>query len=158
MVGHVTVQELDWSNPNHYSTVNPPFDYVLAADCVYHEQIVEDFLRTVLAVTHSKSTGLFLFLAFAPVSLSRLHFFLHLNIQCTPLHVGWSHANLIFAAATRGSSLVCQLSQQSKGLTLAAWYQEGFWPCSTSTNSPFCSCSLAMRCVLCSCCGERAEV
>lgn len=75
MVGHVTVQELDWSNPNHYSTVNPPFDYVLAADCVYHEQIVEDFLRTVLAVTHSKSTGLFLFLAFAPVSLSRLRSF-----------------------------------------------------------------------------------
>lgn len=58
MVGHVTVQELDWSNPDHYSAVNPPFDYALAADCVYHEQIVEDFLRTVLAVTHSKSTGM----------------------------------------------------------------------------------------------------
>ena len=57
MVGHVTVQELDWSIPEQYSAVDPPFDYVLAADCVYHEQIVEDFLRTVLAVTHSKSTG-----------------------------------------------------------------------------------------------------
>ncbi|KAL3140651.1 hypothetical protein ABBQ32_005217 [Trebouxia sp. C0010 RCD-2024] len=56
MVGHVTVQELDWSIPDHYAAVNPPFDYALAADCVYHEQIVEDFLRTVLAVTHSKST------------------------------------------------------------------------------------------------------
>ena len=57
MVGHVTVQELDWSIPDQYETVDSPFDYVLAADCVYHEQIVEDFLRTVLAVTHSKSTG-----------------------------------------------------------------------------------------------------
>ena len=57
MVGRVTVQELDWSIPDQYSAVNPPFDYVLAADCVYHEHIVEDLLRTVLAVTHSKSTG-----------------------------------------------------------------------------------------------------
>ncbi|KAL0051972.1 hypothetical protein WJX82_005622 [Trebouxia sp. C0006] len=54
--GHVAVQELDWSNLEHYAPVNPPFDYVLAADCVYHEQIVENFLRTVLAMTHSKST------------------------------------------------------------------------------------------------------
>lgn len=60
MVGHVTVQELDWSTPDQYSAVSPPFDYVLAADCVYHEHIVEDFLRTVLAVTHTKSTGSFL--------------------------------------------------------------------------------------------------
>ena len=58
MVGHVKVQELDWSMPAQYATVGPPFDYVLAADCVYHEQIVEDFLRTVLAVTHSKSIGI----------------------------------------------------------------------------------------------------
>lgn len=57
MAGLVTVQELDWSNLEHYAPVNPPFDYVLAADCVYHEQIVEDFLRTVLAMTHNKSTG-----------------------------------------------------------------------------------------------------
>ncbi len=57
MAGPVTVQELDWSNVDHYGLVSPPFDYVLAADCVYHEQIVEDFLRTVLAMTHSKSTG-----------------------------------------------------------------------------------------------------
>jgi hypothetical protein len=57
IAGHVAVQELDWSNLDHYAPVNPPFDYVLAADCVYHEQIVEDFLRTVLAMTHSKSTG-----------------------------------------------------------------------------------------------------
>ena len=57
MVGHVTVQELDWSVPEHYSAATPPFDYVLAADCVYHEHIIEDLLRTVLAVTHSKSIG-----------------------------------------------------------------------------------------------------
>lgn len=59
MVGRVTVQELDWSVPDHYSAVIPPFDYVLAADCVYHEHIIEDLLRTVLAVTHSKSIGRF---------------------------------------------------------------------------------------------------
>lgn len=59
MVGHVTVQELDWSIPDQYSAVIPPFDYVLAADCVYHEHIIEDLLRTVLAVTHSKSIGTF---------------------------------------------------------------------------------------------------
>lgn len=59
MVGHVTVQELDWSIPDHYSAVIPPFDYVLAADCVYHEHIIEDLLRTVLAVTHNKSIGRF---------------------------------------------------------------------------------------------------
>lgn len=70
-VGRVTVQELDWSIPNHYPAVNPPFDYALAADCVYHEQIVEDFLRTILAVTHSKSTGMFLALALSLMSLSR---------------------------------------------------------------------------------------
>ena len=57
MTGHVTVKELDWTNSDQYAAVSPPFDYVLAADCVYHEQIVEDFLNTVLAMTHSKSTG-----------------------------------------------------------------------------------------------------
>ena len=57
MAGNVTVQELDWSNPSHYELAGPPFDYVLAADCVYHEHSVEGFLRTVLAATHSKSTG-----------------------------------------------------------------------------------------------------
>lgn len=64
MVGRVIVQELDWSIPEQYEIVNPPFDYILAADCVYHEEIVESFLRTVLAVTHSKSTGWLMLLAF----------------------------------------------------------------------------------------------
>ena len=69
MAGHVTIQELDWSNEEHYQHVKPPFDYVLAADCVYHEQIVEDFLRTVLAMTHSKSTGQSICLAAAAALL-----------------------------------------------------------------------------------------
>lgn len=73
MVGHVTVQELDWSIPDHYSAVSPPFDFVLAADCVYHEHIVEDFLRTVLAVTHNKSTGRSVF---APVCVYCLYVWL----------------------------------------------------------------------------------
>ncbi|KAK9812794.1 hypothetical protein WJX72_003942 [[Myrmecia] bisecta] len=54
-VGKLTVQELDWAEPKHYAAVQPPYDFVLAADCVYHEQLVEDLLRTLLAVTDAKS-------------------------------------------------------------------------------------------------------
>lgn len=56
-VGSVSVAELDWENPAHYEAVGGPFDFVLAADCVYRERLVEDLLRTVLAVTTHKSTG-----------------------------------------------------------------------------------------------------
>ena len=51
------VQELDWVQTQHYATVQAPFDFVLAADCVYHEDIIPHFLLTVIAMTHSKSTG-----------------------------------------------------------------------------------------------------
>lgn len=57
-MGDVTVQELDWTQTDQYATLHPPFDFVLAADCVYHEGITLHFLLTVLAVTHSKSTGM----------------------------------------------------------------------------------------------------
>lgn len=36
-VGRVGVLELDWSNKEHYAGLAPPYDYILAADCVYSE-------------------------------------------------------------------------------------------------------------------------
>jgi hypothetical protein len=56
-VGSVGVAELDWSVPQHAPAAGGPFDVVLAADCVYHEEIVEEFLRTVLAIVDQRSTG-----------------------------------------------------------------------------------------------------
>lgn len=56
-VGVVRVEELDWTNHDHRTSVNPPFDFVLAADCVYHENHLHDLLATILEVTSSKSTG-----------------------------------------------------------------------------------------------------
>lgn len=53
-VGTVTVAELDWGQEDHYAAVNPPFDFVLAADCVYSEAAVPYFLRVVLAMAGSK--------------------------------------------------------------------------------------------------------
>lgn len=52
VAGSVTVEELDWSQPEHYSkpALAPPFDFVLAADCVYSETAVPHFLNAVLAM------------------------------------------------------------------------------------------------------------
>lgn len=51
--GAVSVAELDWSRPEQYSAVrgDAPFDFVLAADCVYSEAAVPHFLAVVLAMT-----------------------------------------------------------------------------------------------------------
>ena len=56
-VGAVAVRELDWAVPAQAEAAGGPFEFVVAADCVYHEQIVEDFLRTVLTITDHRSTG-----------------------------------------------------------------------------------------------------
>ena len=56
-VGSVAVAELDWAAPEHAAAAGGPFDVVLAADCVYHEEVVVDFLRTVLAIVDHRSTG-----------------------------------------------------------------------------------------------------
>jgi len=53
--GTVQVRELDWYQPDQVLPLNPPFDYVIAADCIYHEHIVEQFHRTVMDVTNDKS-------------------------------------------------------------------------------------------------------
>lgn len=36
-VGATSVASLDWSDPSCYSHFTPPYDYILAADCVYSE-------------------------------------------------------------------------------------------------------------------------
>ena len=56
-VGRIRVQPLDWSAEEKLATVDPPYDYVLAADCVYHEHHVDDLLDTILRLTDPKSTG-----------------------------------------------------------------------------------------------------
>ncbi|KAG2429921.1 hypothetical protein HXX76_010701 [Chlamydomonas incerta] len=54
--GSVEVQELDWVKPEQVAPLHPPYDYVLAADCIYHEGLTEHFHRTVMEVTNEKST------------------------------------------------------------------------------------------------------
>ena len=56
-VGRVSVCELDWAKPEQIAALHPPFDYVLAADCVYHEHIVEHLHRTICDLTTPKSAG-----------------------------------------------------------------------------------------------------
>ncbi len=57
--GAVRVQALDWNSPLDIQAAGGPFQYVLAADCVYHENHVEPLYRVVVALTDAKSTGLF---------------------------------------------------------------------------------------------------
>ncbi|KXZ53685.1 hypothetical protein GPECTOR_6g602 [Gonium pectorale] len=56
--GSCQVAELDWTRPEqvHAPPLRPPYDYVLAADCIYHETLTEHFHRTVMDVTNDKST------------------------------------------------------------------------------------------------------
>lgn len=56
-VGEVRVQTLDWNSPSDIQGAEGPFNYVLAADCVYHEEHVEPLCRVVSALTDLKSTG-----------------------------------------------------------------------------------------------------
>ncbi len=56
-LGKVTVQELNWTFPEQYAATTPPFDFVLAADCVYHEELVESFFAAVMAMVTTKTTG-----------------------------------------------------------------------------------------------------
>lgn len=51
------VQALDWNSPEDVSDAGGPFQYVLAADCVYHEEHVEPLYRVVLALADLRSTG-----------------------------------------------------------------------------------------------------
>lgn len=55
VAGKISVSELDWSKKSHYEALHPPFDYVIAADCVYSEVAIPHFLNTVLAMAGFKS-------------------------------------------------------------------------------------------------------
>jgi hypothetical protein len=55
VTGKVSVAELDWANKSHYDALNPPFDYVIAADCVYSEIAVPHFLNAVQSMAGPKS-------------------------------------------------------------------------------------------------------
>ncbi|PNH06976.1 Methyltransferase-like protein 21D, partial [Tetrabaena socialis] len=56
--GSVVVAELDWTQVAQATTppLHPPYDFVLAADCIYHETLTEHFHRTVMDITNDKST------------------------------------------------------------------------------------------------------
>jgi predicted nicotinamide N-methyase len=58
IVGSVDIKELDWSNEATYTQFKPPYDYIIAADCVYGEAAVEPFLRTVLQMANKKTVVL----------------------------------------------------------------------------------------------------
>ncbi|EIE19225.1 hypothetical protein COCSUDRAFT_38412 [Coccomyxa subellipsoidea C-169] len=54
--GRVSVQELDWGNEEHISQAAGPFAYVLAADCVYHEEHLLALRQTIISLSDLKST------------------------------------------------------------------------------------------------------
>ncbi|GAB4813580.1 hypothetical protein N2152v2_000626 [Parachlorella kessleri] len=54
-VGRVDVQELDWSRPEQYASFRPPYDYILAADCVYSELAVPSFLAVALHMSDART-------------------------------------------------------------------------------------------------------
>lgn len=56
-MGKVQVVELDWTAEDKLRHVRSPFDFVIAADCIYHENHMEDLLDTILKLTDDKSTG-----------------------------------------------------------------------------------------------------
>ena len=60
VVGKVHVVELDWKQREQCATLKPPFDYVIAADCVYHEHHLKDLRDTILELVDTKSKGAFL--------------------------------------------------------------------------------------------------
>lgn len=47
-VGSVEVGELDWDREETWAAFSPPYDYILAADCVYNEVAVPRLLAAVL--------------------------------------------------------------------------------------------------------------
>lgn len=55
--GPVRVQVLDWGSDADIAAAGGPFSYVIAADCVYHEEHVEKLHGTIMALTDLKSSG-----------------------------------------------------------------------------------------------------
>ncbi|XP_031389423.1 protein-lysine methyltransferase METTL21D [Punica granatum] len=55
-LGSIQVAELDWGNGDHIKAIHPPFDYIIGTDIVYAEQLLEPLLRTMTALSGSKTT------------------------------------------------------------------------------------------------------
>ncbi|KAK9830946.1 hypothetical protein WJX81_000881 [Elliptochloris bilobata] len=55
-VGPVEVRELDWFQPEQVAAAGGPYDFILAADCVYNEALVDTLLRVVLALSNKRTT------------------------------------------------------------------------------------------------------
>ncbi|GFH30968.1 uncharacterized protein HaLaN_29909, partial [Haematococcus lacustris] len=53
----VSVVELDWFQPDQVAALQPPFDIVIAADCIYSEAIIPHLHRTIMDLTTERSTG-----------------------------------------------------------------------------------------------------
>lgn len=49
-----TVQELDWLKPEQVSNFSPPYDFIAAADCVYHETIIEHLVARLLDLSDNR--------------------------------------------------------------------------------------------------------
>lgn len=54
-MGPTKVLLLDWADQESYAAVGGPFDFVVAADCVYAELAVPRFLATVVAMSTAKT-------------------------------------------------------------------------------------------------------
>lgn len=51
----IEARELDWGNAEHAAACGPPFDFVVATDCVYSEALVAPLLQTMLHVSNSRT-------------------------------------------------------------------------------------------------------
>ncbi len=90
VAGKVSVAELDWSNTSHYEALNPPFDYIIAADCVYSEKAVPHFLNCCLAMAagNLKSTIVVCneFRSQSVHDIFMAEFSKHMNIKKVPMN------------------------------------------------------------------------
>eukprot|EP00210_Caulerpa_lentillifera_P000716 g693.t1 len=57
-IGKIEICELDWISENKLANVEPPpYDVVLATDCIYHENHMEYLLDTILQLTDHRSSS-----------------------------------------------------------------------------------------------------
>jgi protein N-lysine methyltransferase METTL21D len=54
--GSIKVCELDWTHPEQLVNF-VPVDFILAADCVYHETLLQDLLRVILHCSDTKTSS-----------------------------------------------------------------------------------------------------